>query len=273
MSIRLEDRLNEIEKVTPIKSDRELSSVLRHIIEEESNRISENNVELISEASELLLSIEGVREEEVEVNSKRLFTDFMVKNESRPSVETRRKGKLVYGFTSLRKVAVFAVLIVSAAVILASFNGEVRAAMKNTFVTWMRELAIIDFTKEESTETERETTFAVITDISSIKLENIPEEFTLKSSKTDGESKLYTYENGDDFIVVELIPTDPSGIIHSTEDHKYSEIAIGNTLGYLFYNEDKRSGSIIFGNSKVTVIVGGVADREVLIEFAKGIEQ
>ena len=37
----------------------------------------------------------------------------------------------------------------------------------------------------------------------------------------------------------------------------------------MFYNEDERTGSIVFGNSNVTVIVGGIAERYVLVEFAE----
>ena len=174
-----------------------------------------------------------------------------------------------FKFTAMRKVAMFAVLTFSAAALLITFNGSVRAAVKNTFVTWMRELAIIDFSEEEAVPTEKETLLDELSDSVSLDIENIPAGYTFDSKKEDGDSTLYTYKKGDDFVVIELIPTDPAGVIHSTENHKYSEIVIGKSEVYMFYNESERTGSIIFGNSEVTVIIGGAAERETLIAFAE----
>ncbi len=268
MSNKLEMRLKEMETVFPITNDRELASALRLIINEESAKIGKDNVDLISEASELLLNIGGVTENEIESSSSALLSDFLSKSETRTSRKAVKPG---FKFTAMRKVAMFAVVTLTAVTLLVTLNGNVRAAVKNTFVSWMRELAIIDFSDGDAATTEKETPQANLSEKYYIKANEVPDGYTFDVKNTDGDSTLYTYKNGSDFVVVEIIPTDPAGVIHSTEKHQYSEIYIGKTEVYMFYNEDERNGSIVFGNRNVTVIVGGVADRDVLIDFAKEI--
>lgn len=268
MSDKLESRLKEMESVFPITNDRELASALRFIINEESAKIDENNVDLISEASELLLNISGVTETETDNISSELLSDFLSNSETRT---VRKAVKPGIKFTAMRKVAMFAFTTLTAVALLVTLNGNVRAAIKNTFVTWMRELAIIDFSDDETVTTKEETPQAILSEKYYIKANEVPDGYTFDVKNTDGDSTLYTYKNGSDFVVVEIIPTDPAGVIHSTEKHQYSEIYIGKTEVYMFYNEDERTGSIVFGNSNVTVIVGGVADRDVLIDFAEEI--
>lgn len=258
----LEERLSEVDARSSIKDDRELARVLEDIIsEEEANGITEENVDIVAEATEMLLSLRGIDKSETEKHASELLDSFTVERKK----QTRFTEKSVRFTGTLRRAAVFALAVLSALTLTVTLNEDVRATVQNKFISWISGIAVIDFSDSEDKGTVRDTSIEIDESV-------IPEGFEKTAEIRKDDEVFYRYRHPDgDFVIIEVIMSEPAVVIHRSEEHRYSEIYLGSYEAYSFYNEEEHSGSILYGDNDRTVIISGNTDYETLLSVARGL--
>ena len=158
------------------------------------------------------------------------------------------------------RVAVLAATVTAVAVIFVGINGGVAASVLDSVISYFRSVAVI--TPAETSPESEVLEFASPPEA--------PDGFCVTEEKTEEETYFIRYKNTvGDFIIVEVRPTNPSGVIHGTDGNTYGEVKIGDFTGYMFYSEGERKGSVIFGDAKTTVTVSGICDSDVLLQLAR----
>ena len=263
MSKDLEKLLEEYSAREPIENDGALVGALSRIIDTESAKDPRAmDTELIDEAVSFLASLTSPQYDP-EPDAARVCEGFMKsiphRNEKRkPTLQSFLKGKK----STLQRVAVLVAVITATASVLGSVNSEAAASVFKSVISYFKSAVLItpSGTPQESETLEPSIPLAV------------PEGFRVTEEKREEETHFIHLKNsGGDFVIIEIRPTNPAGVIHGTEGVTYSEIKLGEHTGYMFYSESERKGSVILGDARTTVTVSGICDSDVLLQLARGL--
>lgn len=178
--------------------------------------------------------------------------------------KNRPKSKAVI---CLQRVAVVFLAVVTLFTGVMAFSTEVRSAVFDTIVEWFDKFARVSFGDEPVVPTK------VIENVGDFEIGYIPEGLRLVDSKSDNDSKEYTYTSTEgDFLFITIYS--PNAAVHSGDNElsEYDNITINDTDGYIFYNDEERSGSVFFKKDDYTILISCLLDRPELIKIAENIK-
>ena len=154
-------------------------------------------------------------------------------------------------------------------------NSDVRAAVSNTVVTWYEKFVQIDFSKsnEQNNQENSDTTPDTLPGVNDLQITYIPPEFKLTISVEESNKREYFYisENGE-YLMVGIYSSDTTEFATNNELTEYEQISINGNEAYLLYYETEMTGSIIYGNTKYSIIITAVCSKENLLKVAENIK-
>ncbi len=186
-----------------------------------------------------------------------------------------KKHKKPLALIYLSRAAVIFLCIVSLSFAVLMTNSGVRAAVAEAVVTWYEDHVRFDFSKSEDVpEDTQGGEKDDVTDVEDLTVGYIPEGFDEASRTEESGYRQYIYynENGEHLLIV-ICDSKYTEMEQDSEQHEYEEIILnGNIKAHLFYNDEERSGTIIYGNNVYTVDVTGLIDKDELIKVAENIK-
>ena len=189
----------------------------------------------------------------------------------RKTKEKKHNKPLVLVYLS--RAAVIFLCIVSLSVAVLMTNSGVRAAVADAVVTWYEDHVRFDFSKSEDVPEDTQEGEKDDIGVEDMTVGYIPEGFEEASRTEDSGYRQYIYynENGEHLLIV-ICDSKNTEMEQDSEQHEYEEIILnGNIKAHLFYNDEERSGTIIYGNNVYTVDVTGIIDKDELIKVAENI--
>ena len=172
----------------------------------------------------------------------------------------------------LKRIAIIALAVISAAFGVLMTNEGVRAAIVESFITWYDKYVEFDFSRYEEPEKEEEGETDPLAAIDALVIGYIPKGFELTSSdeKSGHREYMYTSDNGD-YITIGIYDSKYSDIGVDSENTEYEVISVNGREAHLMYDENDRCGVLLFGNSEYYVSIMALTDKSELIKIAENI--
>ena len=186
------------------------------------------------------------------------------------------KGRKKFVTLWLKRIALVLITTVTVLAGILLTNGDVRAAIAKTFITWYDEYIQFDFSKSTATEepqtgTEQES----IENIYDITVGYIPNGFKSVYEIEDDYTREYSYDSVDgSYLLIGIYDSKYTDIGVSDNNFEHEKLIINNRETYISYDEQERTGSVSFGDDIYCVLIYGLSiDKEVLIEVAENIRK
>ncbi len=172
-------------------------------------------------------------------------------------VTKKRSGVL----SVLRRIAAVIVVVLGAGAVLMLAAPEVRAAVRDTVVTFFDRFA--DFRFSEKSEP---------VELGEHALYYLPEGYVLTSQKEMSFYSFYTFSNGTDEIYLRCMLSDFSTIALDTENHTVQEAEIP---GYTAYTQTAdvpgNENTVVWGDEEHAFVLSGMLPVKELLKMARGL--
>ena len=168
-------------------------------------------------------------------------------------------------------VCILAVVALSFAVLMTS--SKVQAAVSETVVEWYDKYIIVNLRYLDKEDDNNDKSMFADVDVGELEIGYIPEGFFLLNSQESESLRFYTYENTDGkIIVINISNSDENSSNLDNENTQYEEAEINGMKAFVVYSEDEHFGSIIWGDTSITVNLSGDLSKDELVLIAENIK-